>query len=386
MNELNETVSRQFFALLRLAVTGKKEDSLLGGDVEWESLFRLAQSHALTGVCFAGIERLPGGQVPPRELLLRWYALAERIKRQNLLVQRRIVELVRRFDSKGFESVILKGCGVARLYDGPLRPGLRSDDFCAKSRLELLRMSGDIDVWVPYQNRKRILEYLRATSTSCYMVYHNAEYPVFEDVPVEVHFTPSWFWNPWRNYRFQRFCRMSAAACVGHRVKMGDAGMASVPIGGFNKVYILQHIYRHVFGEGIGLRQLMDYYFVLAAQPDEGEPESGEKEYRIIRQLGMERFCAAVMWILQYVFALSDECLLCPPDEHEGRLLLHEIMTAGNFGQSDERNRHAAHETAFARLYRNTRRNLRFLKSYWGEVLCIPFWKMWHFLWRRQFR
>ena len=31
----------------------------------------------------------------------------------------------------------------------------------------------------------------------------------------------------------------------------------------FNTVYSLLHIFRHVFHEGIGLRQLLDYYYIL---------------------------------------------------------------------------------------------------------------------------
>lgn len=36
-----------------------------------------------------------------------------------------------------------------------------------------------------------------------------------------------------------------------------------MPMTSFNVIYILSHLYRHVFTEGIGLRQLIDYYFVL---------------------------------------------------------------------------------------------------------------------------
>lgn len=36
-----------------------------------------------------------------------------------------------------------------------------------------------------------------------------------------------------------------------------------VPTAEFNAFYILLHIYNHEFSEGVGLRQLMDYYFVL---------------------------------------------------------------------------------------------------------------------------
>lgn len=40
-------------------------------------------------------------------------------------------------------------------------------------------------------------------------------------------------------------------------------GEITVPTLSFNVIYILSHLYRHVFTEGIGLRQLLDYYFVI---------------------------------------------------------------------------------------------------------------------------
>lgn len=43
------------------------------------------------------------------------------------------------------------------------------------------------------------------------------------------------------------------------------------------------------------------------------------------------------MCVLQTVFALEPEYLLCPPDEKKGKLLLEEILEGGNFGFYDQR-------------------------------------------------
>ena len=153
-----------------------------------------------------------------------------------------------------------------------------------------------------------------------------------------------------------------------------------VPNLAFNRIYILVHIYRHLFHEGIGLRQLLDYYFVLHQGFTE---EEREETMRMLRSLKMERFTAAVMWVLQEVYGMDDRYLLTTPDEREGRFLLNEIMMAGNFGHYDERLQHEQGETTLHWALRKIKRNFRFVRSYPSEVLWSPLFKLWHWVWRK---
>lgn len=368
------TIQEQFFALIRLAIGRQSASSFDGVRICWTDVYELAKKQALQGICFAGIEKLPEASRPELGLLLRWIAVSEHIRQDNILADSRILELVTRLKSNGFEPILLKGRGIARLYAAPLADGSGFDT------LGDLRSSGDIDVWIPKHSRKEILSYLRSSSNSKYVVYHNAEYPIFDDVSVEVHFTPSWFWNFKRNRLFQSFCERSVCACLSNTMDL-DGVPVAVPTTEFNRVFVLQHIYRHLFGEGIGLRQLLDYYFVLSENDEEKEAS-----YYVIKQLGMGKFCAAVMWIMKVVFGIDDELLLCRPDDKEGLVLLSEVMKAGNFGQYDERNVHKTISSSpLGRFVWHINRDLRYVYSYPGEVLCVPIWKIWHFLWRKQF-
>ncbi len=174
--------------------------------------------------------------------------------------------------------------------------------------------------------------------------------------------------------RAEHFNR-SAASLTGTE----GASMIPTPTLAFNRVYILVHIYRHLFHEGIGLRQLLDYYFVL----HQGFTEEERTEtMRTLRSLRMQRFTAAVMWVLQEVFAMDDRYLLTDPNEEEGRFLLSEIMLAGNFGHYDERIKRSAKVTEWGLFCRRVGRNLRFLRSYPSEVLWSPFFKLWHAVFR----
>ena len=257
------------------------------------------------------------------------------------------------------------------------------------------RTPGDIDIWL-HGARKDILRYVRRHVPDCKPVYHHVDFPVIEGLDIEVHFTPSWMNSPFTNRRLQQWFRSFNSQTVplfieGRVEQCGAEGVTSEarsenntdlpsPSLTFNRVYILVHIYRHLFHEGIGLRQLLDYYFVL----HQGFTEEERVEtMRTLRSLRMGRFAGAVMWVLQEVYGMDDRYLLTPPDEREGRFLLSEIMLAGNFGQYDERMQHERGESALHWGLRKVKRNFRFVRSYPSEVLWSPIFKLWHWVWRK---
>ena len=162
----------------------------------------------------------------------------------------------------------------------------------------------------------------------------------------------------------------------------------------------MTHIYRHLFDEGVGLRQLLDYYFVLRAlhieqgsladrtqsmtQWAEGMGMSVRSNAEILHTLscfGMKRFASAVMYVLQTVFAMPNEYFISQPNEKEGKFLLNEIMQAGNFGKYDDRIKHGGTKSQHA--WEKTKHNLRLLTHYPEEVLWEPFFRVYHWLWRK---
>ena len=128
---------------------------------------------------------------------------------------------------------------------------------------------------------------------------------------------------------------------------------------------------------------MLDYYFVL--QQGFTEDERAET-MRTLCSLRMQRFTAAMMWVLQEVFGMDNGYLLTMPDEREGRFLLNEIMLAGNFGKYDERLQQEGGESEFRWAIRKVKRNLRFVHSYPSEVLWSPIFKLWHYFWRAYYR
>lgn len=352
-----------FFQLIRLSIdASSKIPSLSLSPSEWEEIFQLAQKQTLAGVLLEGIMRLPDEQKPPMDLLMQWYVIASKIKQYNQVLDKQAALVCKRFLRDGFQSVILKGQGNALLYPDPS-----------------VRQPGDIDIWIG-KDRDTIVNYLRQHCTISQIVYHHADFPVLEDTEVEVHFTPTWMNSYFTNKILQKFFKEMAPLQFANEATLPNGGKINVPTLQCNLVYLLVHIYRHLFDEGIGLRQLLDYYFLLRNGITEKERT---RTLQVLRELKMLRFTAAVMYVEQEVFGVESHLLLMPPDEKAGRFLLEEIMEAGNFGKFDPRIKHRQGESRPARLVRKTLRNLRFIQYYPSEVLWEPFFKVWQFCWRK---
>jgi hypothetical protein len=181
------------------------------------------------------------------------------------------------------------------------------------------------------------------------------------------------------NKRLQQFFNESKEALFSKCDNGVDNNIPTTSIA-FDRIYILVHIYRHLFHEGMGLRQLMDYYFVLT----QGFTETERAEtVKLLRSLKMYRFTGAIMWILQDVFGMDSKYLLVPPIESEGRFLLQEIMISGNLGLYDQRLSRKSSDSDLAYGLRKVKRNFRFVTSYPSEVLWSPIFKVWHYLWRK---
>ena len=209
--------------------------------------------------------------------------------------------------------------------------------------------------------------------------YINAHVPMFKEVDVELHWRVGQMTNLFRNRRLQRWLKEedTKKMILGGKAVLPECGEITVPTPDFNAFYLMLHCYNHMFSSGLGLRQLMDYYFLPMAR-NELNPDVN----RMFKEFGMERFVGAVMWIMQEVFGLERERLLCEPDEKEGRYILAEVMAGGNFGHHDKRIRKLGNgkwQSVFAKL----QHAMHVLRRYPQEAMWMPVWMVYHFIWKR---
>ena len=377
-----------FFELLQVAIGNRKELTRQLSDDEWASLYSECEKHALLGIAFAGVERLPKEQYPPFDVLAEWVHDAQVAKERNMLLNERCKEVCEYFERDGFNSCILKG--QSNLVNYP-------------EHLKDYRTAGDIDVLCWPKNgaldKMKVLDYVKklyATNPNYVkpeILYHHIDWE-FAGIPVEVHFRASYFLNPLYNWRFQKWVNDSlhSSVCLQEQE-------FPIPSASLNAVYQLVHVYRHFLSAGIGLRQLLDYCFVLRRLRGErlevrGERLEGRDErleggderleiMRVIECLGLKKFVGAVMYVLQSVFAMPDAYLLCTPDEKEGDFLLSEIMISGNFGRSDNRyeevRRVKSTKSHFSTFIANEKFAFRMLKRYPLEVIFAPYWSIYVF-------
>lgn len=414
-----------FYQLLQIAIGNRKELSHNPTVEEWMALFDMAKKHSLVAVAFRALSKLKGihsagfsaddaGEAGTSALTidkttyLKWLGLTAKIAQRNKVVTRECVQLSERLAHDGMMCCIIKGQSNLVNYPEELRE---------------CRTPGDIDVLMRSMEKPDAIDFpIRYCIKQCHkhdvpvgkICYHHMDMPTGFETSVEAHHRAVWLNSPIRNWRLQNWLEDNMPFHSLSISPLKVEGSFPCPSASYNAIYQLLHIYKHMFEEGIGLRQLLDYYFVLRslhieqgsfadrtesmAQWAEGmgiAVKSNEEIMHTLCRFGMKKFASATMYVLMTVFSPSHPSLkgqeldwqtrwpwmICKPDEKEGKFLLNEIMQAGNFGKYDTR---IAHETSQMRhTIEKTKHNLRLLTHYPEEVLWEPIFRIYHFFWRK---
>ena len=406
-----------FFDFLRFCIGSTKDIPSSLKDADWEELYAIAQKQCLVGVLFDGIKKLPTEHVGmKKELLLQWMAESQILEKANVRLNDAAIQVSEWFRKKGFRTCILKGQGNALMYPNP----------CT-------RTPGDIDIWVEGGD-KRVISFVRSVSPHEKACYHHIEFPSYKGVEVEVHYRSSFLLCFWHNRKLQKYYERVKDEQFSHRVMLGEQGEVAIPTVEFNLIFQLTHIYAHLMNEGIGLRQLLDYYYVLCDfykvyqmssnpsvslskgsstfSPSPSSSGSGDvtallgalNRYALrladhqrstpdcagwdrlgmvqkeLKELGLWKFAGGIMYIMQEVFGMPASRLIVPPNEKYGKFVLNEVLEAGNFGKHDARNRFGRSqlEHNLQRVYRD----IRLVRYFPAEAMSEPFFRVWHYFWR----
>jgi len=372
-----------FFELIQIALGNRECLSLTPSAQEWVDIYKESERQAVTGILIHGIDRLPAEQRPSQALLLQWIGVGQMIEQRNRLLNGRCKELLSDLTSAGLHPTILKGQGIAQCYP---------------EALQKLRQPGDIDVYVS-DGRRKAIEHARSIGQKdIEWDYKHLHLNVWDDTEVEMHYHVEVLLNLWKNRKLQKWFRVYAEQLYGHtdslsskvwRCEVTDTtdqetntnftnGLIT-PSVEFNVFYILLHIYRHFLYEGIGLRQIVDYYFVLKKfNLDVDINES--YAYKAVCEFGMEKFAKGLMWLMHETLGMPCEWMLWEPDEKEGKYILKQVMTGGNFGHHDRRLTLGKGKISAVKAILT--HNMHLLTHYPSDVIWAPVWIVWHKCWK----
>lgn len=370
-----------FFRFVQFALGAYEGKEFLDGSAlrgfNWSAFCEFAKKQTLMGVVFDGVQRLKKDVAPPLPLLMSWFGVSQKIGQRNNVLNEATVAIYRRVVAAGYPCCILKGQGNAVLYPNPSA-----------------RTPGDVDVWVDASREEiRSLAHMLAKGNNGHVDDESLNHIglTVNGVTVELHSTPGFMASFVYNRRLQTWLRQNVGAQCRNMVALPDgAGEVAVPTGAFNAVYQLYHLYHHYFYEGVGLRQVVDYYFVLVKNEERRVKNSIALE-RELKHLGLWTFAGAMMYVLHRVMGLSEDKMIAPMDSKRGRMLLDDILHGGNFGHYDQRHawgrdsfddkgfKHGALGHNLLRLHRDA----RLLRFYPAEALSEPVFRLWHWWWRR---
>lgn len=304
-----ESLDIVFCQLIRVGLGLLREFPYKLDETEWNALLLMAKQQTVQGIIYNSISLLPKDSRPPRTLTMRLSMTVETIRGQNLLMNQEAARYTQLFENRGVRSVILKGQANARLYPDPLS-----------------RQAGDIDIWIPgdfdaVANTLLDMGLISKLNPHERRIHHIG-FRTEKNIEIEVHHNLA-SGVLFRNRAFQKLLLSEIDNAV-----LTPEGFYSPSIR-FALLMQLAHLQHHFFYGGLGLRQYMDYYMLLT------HSTKADREYvwRYIRKFALGHACAAVMGLLEKVFGLSRELMLCPPDSKRGIRLYKLAFSGGNFGK-----------------------------------------------------
>lgn len=317
--------SAPIFDFLKFCLHDKAKLPASADNLDWQELFNFGQKQSIVGVLFHGIKRLKEGDPHPSARVLAQFGMANNeIVKANKQVYSdayKVTSIIYR--QFGHRGCVLKGQGNALMYPDPY-----------------MRSPGDIDLWIAPNEGESIADLMklcRQITPGCEVVYHHSHNDNLVDTFVELHFRPSYSESLRHNKRLQKYFADVREEQFQNIVLLPDGlGKICVPTDSFNRIFQLSHIMKHFLFEGIGvgLRHIIDYFFLLRR----GISNSEKEEFiKLANQFGMYRFARGLMYVLSCYLGLEDEYLLVEPDKSLGEFIIDEIIKTGNFGKDDDR-------------------------------------------------
>lgn len=366
---MRQTIYSLFLRLIRIALgNAERMEASLSAD-EWEALINMAVKQGMVGVAFSGVEKLPKGQMPPLEVIMDWSAAVDYMEKENIHLNNVNVKVCEMFERDGKRACIIKGASLGALYPEPLR-----------------RSPGDVDVWMA-GGHDAVSEYMRGKFSHVDESNTHHVEVVVNGISVEVHFLPAEL-HSIRHIRYLKsyYEKVEAMPWDCHveldieqpnknlRVaKNGRKGRIVVPQLHVSLVIAIVHLFHHWAFEGIGMKQVLDCYWLLKqvdkadAAQNGADPAASKSAdairsdaMRLFRKVGIGKFVAALMYVLQQI-GMDEALMICPPNAKYGKRLLNDILETGIISAEEVADGIGGHESIMHKFFRRFQRVMRMM-------------------------
>lgn len=302
-----------FFSLLRAGLWNTVPDRTsifpLSSE-QWEAIYKTAVNQTVVAIVYDGIMNLPEALFPPESQLLKWVVSTDRIESASKNADSVVLELTELFTDAGLHPIVLKGQGVAQLYDRPNH-----------------RECGDIDLYFPtVVERQRAETLLKVKGVD---FTHNPDNSIsysWRGIQIEQHDHILDIVSPFRKAEAKKIVE----ECGFDSVSLGDGKSFNAPSKILNLILLNLHAMKHAFGLGIGLRQICD---IAMAYRDSYEVSSPRMLEDLYKRSCIWRWAQIVHPMLIDRIGLPAEMLPFEAPFRKYDDLFAIIMEGGNFGQ-----------------------------------------------------
>lgn len=308
-------VQEQLLYLLRSTLWGIKPETSVFKDVSWKDVIHLADIETVRGLLLDGISLLPQELMPDEDTVMDLAGRQSKITQHNQVHRETIVQIDKALKANGITAVFMKGQITALRYPQPLH-----------------RQPGDIDFVVGKIDFPKTLDVLdNIGKVDRNLVHEHHGMAWVNGVTVEPHYKVHNYQRPSTDKAMQEMFsevfpdKLIKADLDGYKVNVFPPT--------FESVFLISHMVNHVYEEGLGLRQVIDYAMFLNKCADKIDwLQHDEYLHRMRMQRAFRIFTCICVEYLGLHLPLQIEPFSYQ-EKQWSKELLRNIFKLGNFGR-----------------------------------------------------
>ena len=290
---------------------------------EWAAIYEESERQAIVGVMLYGLQQLVERDFVfkkslTQEQLLQWIGIGESIRQRNVVMDRAVTGLSELLEENNIRYIVVKGQALSALYPE-----------------KGIRQSGDIDFMVHPYDWERCYGMFSKMLGEDAIDTHSEKHVEWnrDGVTYEMH---RWL-NDFASKKHQRYW---------DEVVMEEAweNTCTVEINGsavrtlsptYNALYVFVHLFYHLINEGVGLRQFIDWFYILQ---NEEKIDKGLLK-RHLEGVGLYNAYCGLGAVLTDYFGLEEggfPFAISEKEHKEAHKLIENILEGGNFGHNKQ--------------------------------------------------